>query len=474
MKTILRPKYLFPKLEYGQILLLLIVFSACSRNTDIPRPSKVTQIQFKENLLTVAIGRTVEPELRHFPSDLNSPDYEWAVSDVTIARVENGIVYGLKAGETEISAVARKLGLTAKMKIRVVPVLPQLLRLQAEKTSLIPGEEIQVTYTVDPPDVTDADKLEIQWSSSDETVCKVSEGKALAVGAGTADLIAQIKGTAVKGSLQIQVAPVPVESVSLNVMQVAVPVGKGARLVSRILPVTATDQRLRWSSDDPLVATVVDGIVLGIKEGTTTIRVTTVDGGKMATCRVTVSPVPVERIILPVTNLTLAVGQSYTTEAIVLPKEAKDKSLKWKSSNARVATVDQLGKVMAVGKGTAIIAAISMSNPKIQTAFQILVLNPQEMIFTQVSSTSKVSIDGYVSATLSGLMENGYSVPVQLISFEVLSHTGEVVAGNYQAAVISPSMQFRHTVAIKNVYQPFVKYVFELNGRRYERRNEIL
>ena len=91
-----------------------------------------------------------------------------------------------------------------------------------------------------------------------------------------------------------------------------------------------------------------------------------------------------------------------------------------------MATVDQRGRVVAIGKGTAIIWAISMSNPGVQTAFQTLVLNPEDMIFTQVTSTSKVSMDGYVSASLSGLMENGYSVPVQLISFEVLSHTGEV------------------------------------------------
>jgi len=474
MKTILRSKYHFPKLKYGWMLLFWIIFSACSRDKEIPRPSKVTQIQFKENLLTVAVGRTAELELRHSPSDLNSPDYEWSVSDAAIARVENGVVYALKTGETEVSAVARKLGLTAKIKIRVVPVLPEGIRLQAEKTSLTPGEEIQVTYTVDPGDVTDADKLEIQWSSSDESVCRISQGKAIAVGSGTADLIALVKGTAIKGSLRIQVAPVPVESVSLNVMQIVVPVGKGSRLVPQILPVTTTDQRVLWSSDDPLVATVIDGAVLGIKEGTTTIRATTVDGGKTATCRVTVSPVMVERIIFSVTNLSLAVGQSYTAEAIVLPKEAKDKSLKWKSSNVSVATVDQQGRVVAIGKGTAMIWAISMSNPGVQTAFQALVVNPEDMIFTQVTSTSKVSMDGYVSASLSGLMENGYSVPVQLISFEVLSHTGEVILGNYRAAVVSPGMQYRHTCTIKNVYRPFVKYIFELNGKRYERRNEIL
>lgn len=473
MTTILTSSSVFPALGYGQLLLLLLIFSACSKNRDIPKPSKVTQIQFRENRMTVAVGKSAELKVLHSPSELNPPDYDWSVSDANIARLENGVVYGLKTGETEVSVVARGLGLTAKVIISVVPVLPAAIRLQAEKNALAPGEEIQLTYAIDPQDVTDPDKLELEWSSSDETVCKVSGAKVLAVGAGTAEVIALIKGTAIKGSFTIKVAPLPVESVSLNLQQLIVPVGKGSRLVPRILPELATDRRLLWSSDDPLIATVIDGAVLAMKEGTTTIRVSTVDGGKKASCQVTVSPAQVERILLSVTNLSLAAGQAYTVEAIVLPENAKDKSLRWSSSNMSVATVDQQGKVLGVGKGTAIITAVSISNPRIQSAFQVIVVNPEEMVFTQINATSKVSANGYVSANLSGLIENGYSAPVQFISFEVLSHTAEVIISNYQAATLSTGMQHRHTGVITNIFRPYVKYVFELNGRRYERRVEI-
>lgn len=388
MTTLLTSSSVFPALGYGQLLLLLLVFSACSKNRDIPKPSKVTQIQFKENTMTVAVGKSIELKVLHSPAELNPPDYDWAVSDANIASVENGVVHGLKTGETEVSVVARELGLTAKVKISV--------------------------------------------------------------------------------------ALLPVESVSLNVQRLVVPAGKASRLVPLIFPELATDRRVRWSSDDPLIATVIDGAVLAMKEGTTTIRVSTVDGGKTATCEVIVSPVQVERIVLSVTNLPLVAGQAYTPEAIVLPENAKDKSLRWNSSNMSVATVDQQGKVLGLGKGTAIITAVSISNPRIQSAFQVVVVNPEEMVFTQVNATSKVSANGYVSANLSGLIENGYSVPVQFISFEVLSHTAEVILSNYQTATLSPGMQLRDKGVITNVFRPQVKYVFELNGRRYERRVEIL
>lgn len=473
MKTFSTTRDIYQMFKFGNILLLLIILSACSRSRDTPKPTRVTQIQFKENLMTVAIGSSAELKILHIPSELNAPEYEWFITDASIARVENGVVYGLKAGETEVSVVAKALSLTSRIKIRVFPVLPQALRLQAEKTSLLPGEETQITCTIDPQDVTETDKLEIEWSSSDETVCKVSGGKVLAIGPGAAEVVALIKGTAITGTLRIQVAPVPVESVSLTFQQTTVTIGKGVRLVPRILPENATDQRLMWSSDDPQVAGADQGLVLGIKEGTTTIRVTTVDGQKTATCQVTVKAVQVERIILSTTNLSLVVGQEYTAQANVLPGEAKDKSLKWNSSNVSVATVDQHGQVVAKGKGIAIISAISVSNPRVQAGCQVTVANPEDMIFTQVTADSEVSVDGYMSATLSGLFINGYSSPVKLISFEVLSHTGELILGNYQAPIISPGIQYRHTCTIKNVYRPFIRYVFELNGRRYERRNEF-
>lgn len=460
-------------LGYGRVLLLLLIVSACSRDTDIPRPAAVKQIEFKEKLLSVAVGQSAELKVLHFPSELNAPEYEWFVLNPDVARVENGRLRGLSVGETVLSVTAKGLNLTARMRISVMPVLPSVLQLSAEKTTLIPGEETLITYTIDPQDVTDADQLEIEWSSSDEAVCQVSAAKVLAVGTGAADVVAKIKGTAITGMLRILVSPVLVESVSLNVQQTTVTVGKGMRLVPRILPANATDQRLIWSSEDPQVASVDQGVVLGLTEGTATIRVRTVDGGKSAVCQVTVKAVQVERIILSVTDLPLVVGQEYKAEAIVLPEQASDKSLKWNSSNVSVATVNQHGQVVARGKGKAIIWAISVSNPRVQTAFQVSVSSPEEMIFTQVTASSQVSIDGYISANLSALFENGYSSPVKLISFEVMSHSGEVVLGNYKAPIVSPSIQYRHTCTIKNIYRPYIRYMFELDGRRYERRVEI-
>src|SRR5665811_1776922 len=84
--------------------------------------------------------------------------------------------------------------------------------------------------------------------------------------------------------------PVAVTGVTLDRVTMALAAeGADGTLVATVAPATATNQSVTWSSSVPAVATVVDGIVTPLTEGTTTITVTTVDGGFTATCEFTVA-----------------------------------------------------------------------------------------------------------------------------------------------------------------------------------------
>lgn len=61
------------------------------------------------------------------------------------------------------------------------------------------------------------------------------------------------------------------------------------RLHEAILPAYATNQAVTWKSSDPAIAAVdQDGTVTPKAPGTATITVTTADGNKTASCRITV------------------------------------------------------------------------------------------------------------------------------------------------------------------------------------------
>jgi uncharacterized protein (TIGR02145 family) len=65
-------------------------------------------------------------------------------------------------------------------------------------------------------------------------------------------------------------------------------VGDFLQLIATVLPDSATNKAIVWSSSDTAVATVVDGKVLAIAEGAAVITVTTEDGDYTATCFLTV------------------------------------------------------------------------------------------------------------------------------------------------------------------------------------------
>lgn len=91
------------------------------------------------------------------------------------------------------------------------------------------------------------------------------------------------------GSVTIKTRPVPVTGIALNKETASIGTGESLTLTPIFSPETATNKNVTWSSSDKTVATVENGIVTPLKKGTTTITVTTEDGGFTASCSVTVN-----------------------------------------------------------------------------------------------------------------------------------------------------------------------------------------
>lgn len=82
---------------------------------------------------------------------------------------------------------------------------------------------------------------------------------------------------------------VSVTGVTLNKEDISISVGDEETLIATVSPTDATNKSVTWSTGDSSVATVEDGVVTGVAAGSTTITVTTDDGGFTDTCSVTVS-----------------------------------------------------------------------------------------------------------------------------------------------------------------------------------------
>ena len=88
----------------------------------------------------------------------------------------------------------------------------------------------------------------------------------------------------------VTVEPVAVESIALNKSTATVEVDATETLTVTFTPAGATNKAVAWSTSDDTKATVSQtGVVTGKAAGEATITATTIDGGKTATCTVTVT-----------------------------------------------------------------------------------------------------------------------------------------------------------------------------------------
>lgn len=81
----------------------------------------------------------------------------------------------------------------------------------------------------------------------------------------------------------------PVSGFSLNMTKTTLDAGTTEIIVANVTPEDATIKYILWTTDNPNIATVANGVVTGISEGTTIITATTYDGHFTATCEVTVT-----------------------------------------------------------------------------------------------------------------------------------------------------------------------------------------
>ena len=98
------------------------------------------------------------------------------------------------------------------------------------------------------------------------------------------------------------------------------------------------------------------GKVKGVKGGKATITCTSNATGATATCEVTVGYVKLSQ-----TELVVEKGKTATLKSAVYPSTLEDRSVTWKSSDTRIATVSSSGKVKGINAGTATITCTSVA-----------------------------------------------------------------------------------------------------------------
>ena len=242
--------------------------------------------------------------------------------------------------------------------VSVAPIPVSSVTLDKSTAEMKSGETLALHATVLPEDATDRS---LSWRSNNTAVATVNaDGLVTAKAVGSATITATANdGSGKKATCRVTVIPTLVNEVIVSPSTLELEVGNTTTLAVAVLPATATNKVLSWTSSNTAVATVNNnGEVSAVGLGTAIITATATDGsGKSGSCQLTVKPVMVQSIVLNPTNAELNVGNHLTINAAVMPSNASIKTLSWRSSNATVATVSSNGVVSALSVGTARITA---------------------------------------------------------------------------------------------------------------------
>ena len=183
-----------------------------------PRVINVTGVNLDKTSNEVTEGDVFKLTATVTPDNASNKEVTWSSSDEAVAKVDkDGNVTTFKAGKATITVETVDGGFKAEcevtVKAKAISVTDVTLD-EAAKTLTV-GEEFTLTATVAPDN---ADIKTVTWSSSDETVAKVEDGKVTALKAGeatitvktvdggfTAECVVTVNAKALTGSVELTI-----------------------------------------------------------------------------------------------------------------------------------------------------------------------------------------------------------------------------------------------------------------------------
>lgn len=294
-------------------------------------------------------------------------------SDETVATVsETGLVTARKEGTAVITATAadgseKSASCTIKVGATAVDVPVTGITLdQPEITIEVLKDAKQLKATVEPANATNKD---VVFSSSNTNVAVVSNtGLVTAINNGTATITVTSKeNPSIMAKCLVKVgAPVLVTDVTVQPAELNLKTDGTYQLSVSVLPSNADERGVTFESSNTAVATVsASGLITAKGPGTATITVTAKDGsGKKATCTVTVTQ-PVKGVTVSPSSVVIQKDNVQKLTASVVPENATNKKLIYKSSNETVAVVSNDGIITARSEGWATITVCSEENQAI-------------------------------------------------------------------------------------------------------------
>ena len=274
--------------EVGSITLERKKFYTVSTTVEITT-IPVKSVSVSSETLEMKVGDEASLEATVLPEAASDKTVTWSSSNPNVATVDGeGHVTAVAAGTATITVTTTDGGHTATC---AVTVKAHVASVSLDKTTLemfVGDEPVSLTATVSPENAYDKS---VTWTSSNTAVATVENGTVTPAAAGTATITVTTADGSKTATCEV--------TVKNNVVTYAVAidpdedaeVNAGSTVNFKILltkttngeagnPQDVTENAFSWTSSDSTIATIAEGVALGVKEGSVTItaKYTTPDG----------------------------------------------------------------------------------------------------------------------------------------------------------------------------------------------------
>lgn len=322
---------------------------------------ELTGISLNADELTMGMNDVFPLTVSVSPSNIRIPVNAQFNSDnrETATVSANGTITATGAGTATITVSVNDGAYVEECQIYVEEVPAESLEILPHSLKLKLKEQADLEVNLTPANTTDAGK--IQWSSSNEEVATVENGKVIAVGGGTAVITAKTGN--LSDTCQVSVDVKNIESIQAVPRSLSLGFGQSADLQAEISPSDYSSRGILWSAatpeDEALLAVLPKGHITAREtEGLATVRVTAVDEGLTSDMlvRITENPIGTTKAELP-ESLTMQPEAATELTAEITPANATD-PLVWESSDPQIVSVTD-GTLEGKKEGSAVITVYS-------------------------------------------------------------------------------------------------------------------
>ena len=325
----------------------------------------VTGVTLNAHDIGVGIGTVIKTIYETVsPSNATNKNVTWSSDDPSIVSVQTisgeatPTITANKVGTTYIRVRTVDGGFTDACKIQVFPNPVTGVTLSKSVLEMNLGAAVSIDYTVQPSNATNKKVTAKSDNTSIATVRVVGSSTLEVTGVGAGSTYVRVKtvdgGYTASCKVTVIDPSIHVTSVSLDASAIGMWDTQFYQLHATVSPSNATNKNVTWSSSNTNIVTVSSsGLVRGVTgaSGTAYVTVKTVDGGKTAQCRfsitrqIRVSGVSLSNVYKVQKGMALLITPTIT------PSNASDKTGTWTNSNPSAVSTELDGENGIIVRG---------------------------------------------------------------------------------------------------------------------------